>query len=832
MPVLRRLGLVVLVLALARPAAAATKDCRNSTPLPDGVRMTAPAADVPANVAQFAGAWSGAWLDKAGDEVICQTLIVEDVFPNGYARVVYSRGSYLGSDTRHPNFWRATGRVVDGVLRFALPTPDRPDLVYRFDGGALAATVGERHGKLTRLGDVAQVECGRVERAVPVTPPPAGSRDRLTAGELLAPTFSSQSPIHNDYFMPVGAWGPAKHTLQGTLTVAASAMSGSSRGCPSLPTSLPAFTVAFFTNGEHLVPVVRDLVPPTGRLILSPGRVWSEPADGGMSRASFPFVVVNQVHNGAHNGLATFLFDDTRVSALRIQIVQETSAWAKFDFWGHLPMTYARGPIVNEAALRAEFAEEVRRQTPMRPWSALPTSAALAEFDGDAAPADISANGLVVDGVLYVRGCNTRYGPFPYCRQMRHGVFSVTKSLGAAVAVLRLAQKYGDAVLDETLIDYLPPGSQPHAGWDGVTFADALNMATGIGDEGREWDGSTLADENRPKMNGWIVKPTLREKLEIALSYDKYPWNRGEVLRYNSTQTFVLAVALDAYLKRREGPQAHLWDMVRAEVFRPIGIFHAPKMHTLESDGSRGVPLLGYGLYPTVDDVAKLTTLLQNGGRHDSTQLLSAPKLAEALYRSNATIGLPSGLRNRFGAGRYHLSFWSVPYRTSTGCFFQIPEMMGYGGNLVALLPNGVSVFRFADGLNFDIDSMILAGESLRPFCTAPVTTEQTPPPQPQRAPLTALELATEIGGHVLAVGRQRLFFGNGGQLFGSSEDSIDVGTWQINPEGRLCRQWSSWDQGRLRCYTIYRKGDTFELEVPGRFTHFVARREPGAFDK
>jgi len=31
--------------------------------------------------------------------------------------------------------------------------------------------------------------------------------------------------------------------------------------------------------------------------------------------------------------------------------------------------------------------------------------------------------------------------------------------------------------------------------------------------------------------------------------------------------------------------------MVRAEVFRPIGIFHAPAMHTIEGDGGRGVPL-------------------------------------------------------------------------------------------------------------------------------------------------------------------------------------------------------------------------------------------------
>ena len=51
-------------------------------------------------------------------------------------------------------------------------------------------------------------------------------------------------------------------------------------------------------------------------------------------------------------------------------------------------------------------------------------------------------------------------------------------------------------------------------------------------------------------------------------------------------------------------------DMVRREVYRPLGIHHAPKMHTLEPDGSRGVPLLGFGLYPTVEDVQLMRQLV------------------------------------------------------------------------------------------------------------------------------------------------------------------------------------------------------------------------------
>src|SRR5947208_6770616 len=51
---------------------------------------------------------------------------------------------------------------------------------------------------------------------------------------------------------------------------------------------------------------------------------------------------------------------------------------------------------------------------------------------------------------------------------------------------------------------------------------------------------------------------------------------------------------------------AHLWDMVSNEVFQPIGISHAPMQHTLEPNGARGIPLLAFGFFPTIDDVAKL----------------------------------------------------------------------------------------------------------------------------------------------------------------------------------------------------------------------------------
>jgi CubicO group peptidase (beta-lactamase class C family) len=489
-------------------------------------------------------------------------------------------------------------------------------------------------------------------------------------------------------------------------------------------------------------------------------------------------------------------------------------------------MTYSPGPVDNEDALRAQFVTELKQQTPIRPWSELRTSAttpALEGFDGEAMPADISANGLIIDGVIYLRGCHTRYGPYPYCEHMRHGVFSVTKSLAAAVALLRLAQKYGDEVFDMKIKDYVTVTAN-HDGWERVTFGDALNMATGIGDLSPQREPNDfLADENKPKMFKWGWARTAKEKLDASFSYGKYSWGPGEVLRYNSTHTFVLAAAMDNFLKRREGANAHLWEMVASEVFRPIGIFHAPMMHTLEADGGRGIPLLAVGLYPTIDDIAKLTTLLQNGGQHQGRQLLSAAKLADASYKT-ANNGLPTGGKNRFGDARYHLSFWSVPYRSADGCFFQIPYMSGYGGNLVLLLPNGISAFRFADGFNFDVESMVLAGETVRPFCLAPP--DKQPPSLPKQEPVTASELRSAMTGHTFHGDDWHMFPEANGVIYRTSKNGTDVGKWHITPDGQFCRTW--WDARRERCYKAYQQGETFELYLQDRWGKIVVRRAPG----
>ncbi len=533
-------------------------------------------------------------------------------------------------------------------------------------------------------------------------------------------------PVENLYYMPIGSSSvaAAKHEFRGRIDVAEQPMSGNTPDSNYGQNGLlhfPGFSAHFVTVDGHLVPVERGILARAGvrsawHVILSPGRVWSEEGDGGRSRASFPFVLVSDTNNEAHNGLATFVYDDSTVSALQFQIVQETASWNRNDFWGRVRAHYTPEPIARENDVRAAFLAERAALTPMRPWSDLDTADArwdtfVRGLDSD----DVSGAGIVADGVIYQRGCVTRLGEYPYCEYMRHGAYSLTKSMGAALALLRLAQKYGDEVFHLPVRDYVPV-SAAHDGWDDVRFIDVINMATGVGDANPNPTAiDPFADENAVTLGAWSSVASEDEKLDAVFSQGDYAWGPGTVFRYNTTHTFVLAVAMQNFLEGREGPDARLWDVVTREVLNPIGIRHAPMMHTAEGGETGGVPLMGIGMYPTVDDVAKISALLQNGGAHEGVQLLSAQGLRDALFKTSA--GLPTGEYSAAGAHRYSMSFWSLPYRIAGRCTRQIPYMEGYGGNFVVLLPNGVTAFRFADAENYDVEALVDVAKQLRPWC-------------------------------------------------------------------------------------------------------------------
>ncbi len=826
----RRAGLTIgFLLVIVRAATdAEAKDCRRETPLPAEIQLTAPGPEVPEEIARFAGVWNGAWYEE-GVPGLCNSLVVERLYPNGFAELIDSYGFHVPLDIKTPGYFRAVGRVKDGVLTYFNRSGKR--LEFRWmDGGLRGTFEGEKDARFEAIASLAEISCGHGAAAPPQAP--AGRRDRLTVATLQSPAASDGAPDHNGYYGPLGAHAPAKEPFTGRLALTDGRWYRSFEGCPGLTRDLPPLSLAFFTVGGDLVPVERGIIFPDGsagyaNLILSPGKVWSEPDDQGYSRAAFPFVFTTQVSNETHNALATFLYRGNEVSQVHFQIVEETAAWNRFDAWGSWAAVYETGGIEGLAALEAGYAAERADQMPMLPRAALIERIGADATDGLLGAwgrEHVSAAGLAVEGQIYVAACQTRYGPHPYCRHMRHGVYSVTKSLGAALTLLRLAQKYGAEVFDLKVRDYLEINANQEA-WDEVTFADLLNMAAGIGNNHPQREPlKPGADGSSPR--DWRLAFDARTKLDIAFAhYGNLPWGPGEVMRYNTTHTFILSAAMNSLVTQREGREAKLWELMAEEVLQPIGVHHLPVLHTRAPDGSPGIPIFGSGSYPTIEDAAKIGLLLQNGGKHNGAQLLHPEKLAEALFRAGPA-GLPTGNDNIFGDGRYHLSFWGKPYRNSEGCRSYLPAMLGYGGNIVALLPNGVVALRFADGFNYESQSIVAAGERFGTFC--PTLARRSKPPEKPGERLSAETVRHAFTGHTFYADDWHSYLAADGTIFSASPDKYWLGRWRVDEEGHYCSLYETWRPGVESCYVVYRIGEGFEIWPTDRWDVTALRRVEG----
>jgi CubicO group peptidase (beta-lactamase class C family) len=303
---------------------------------------------------------------------------------------------------------------------------------------------------------------------------------------------------------------------------------------------------------------------------------------------------------------------------------------------------------------------------------------------------------LVRDGTLYYQDPVTPYGAYPYPLEMRFGVRSVTKSVFAPLALLRLAQVYGPWVLTLKVGDYVP-GLDPK--WRRVRFVDAANMATGYGGMGTTkthpndiFDGYLGGD-----YDAWYTAPSHAEKIkQIAANLHPYPWEPGTVMRYRDQDYYLLGVAIDGFLKSVRGPQSDLGDFVQTEVLTPIGIHQAPVVRTREAGGRDGLVWCNAGYYPTLDDLAKISLLYEALGAHGGVQILNRDLTADLMAgrdaivkNADASLGpVLSPLSLSREDGLYKMGFHFLRYVNGNGAVEYIPSMHGSGDNEVILYPN------------------------------------------------------------------------------------------------------------------------------------------------
>ncbi len=569
------------------------------------------------------------------------------------------------------------------------------------------------------------------------TPPPGGSvpGDPLTGSGVVSRTLltyanltsgSSTAPVDDSAFALPSTAAMPLHTFEGTLTLNNEATSGGFSevkdtyrytGSGDNPRKhLPEFSFQFVQNGSHLIPSVQGLSY-TGHLywnyIVGPGRAWSETTDSGWSRASFPFALVQRNSNCTHNGVLTFLFNNTAVSNVRYQITQETCVYYQVNMWGQLSATYAPGAVANSLTLRNNHATEVSNRMPTKPIAALaidyPSSGINTSVFGAGTAQTVTSYGVYYNGVNYIGSCTTRYGSYAYCDNMRTPSYSTAKTAFTSVALMRLAQKYGAGVNSLLIKDYVPEYTQGGT-WTNTTFGNMIDMASG-----NYRVAGFESDEGGTYESNFFLAEDYASKMTAAFNF---PWKvqPGTVWIYHSHDTFLLARAMNNYLVA-QGGGSDIFNMVRDEVYTPINLSAGAKT-TLRTDNSAsGAPFGGYGLFWTQDDLAKVAKLINNdSGAVNGTQILDSSILANGMQKNSADRGFDTSINYM-----YNNSFWAYNYTTADNaaytCSPWVPFMSGYGGITVAMAPNGATYYITSDNEEFTWKNQVTETNKLSPMC-------------------------------------------------------------------------------------------------------------------
>ena len=564
------------------------------------------------------------------------------------------------------------------------------------------------------------------------TPAPPGP---IPLDELTLGAWSPPSILPNDRFLPSPRAQAARHALSGTIMLVGAEMRTDPeeldpRRVMGRDTKLfPDVSPGFVAEGRDLVPWNRNLVVSGTRtesgsywdVLVGPGTVWSEPGEA-WSRAAFPLQLASSVENETYNGVATFAFNDREVSGVRFQTVTQGRPYFLVQrrlMWGQFEAEYNPGPA--PAGVIEAFAAEKARRLPLHPVSDLRPRVGDAVFDamhGEMNVENMVTAAFLVRDTLYVADCPTPFGELPFCREQRFGIWSVTKSTGNTVAALRLAQRYGRGVLDERVADHLAVTAD-HDGWDDVRFRDVLNMATGVGEGSTRTEPNHTGDGYLIGYDDWYTAISKDARIRQVFRASNHPWGPGEVVRYRDQDAFLIGAAMDAFLKHRAGPEADLWEMLEDEVYGPIGVPHAPTNRLVEADGSLTLPQMSQGHYPTVDDLAKIARLLQNGGVHEGEPLLHAGLTAEVLYRTDVR-GITFGPPVEIGQPSYYLALWHRNYAGEGGCVVDLTRMSGWGGHRVVLFPNGIVAIRISKVTGNEaspVEGLAAVADRLDPFC-------------------------------------------------------------------------------------------------------------------
>jgi len=457
----------------------------------------------------------------------------------------------------------------------------------------------------------------------------------------------------------------------------------------------PKFNVEFVQQGNELIPVDRRgmhavYADEAWSIAVGTGAVWDEKGDGGMTRAAFPFTLGQRNANCEHNGLASFLFDDEGdVSNVHIQTVAETCKFYGFDMYGTLGASYDRFQISNKARVLRDWNKEVANYIPTKPLSQLVLDypgVKLRHYYPRIKAADLHMYGVIVNGINYIDGCNTRFGKHPFCSEMTTSLYSMTKSIFSSLAVMR-AEKLWPGFKNES-IESLVPECVSSGNWDDVSIENALDMAT----------GNYMQPWFQYDEHGFIMKKQFFAQESRARRVD-FACNRlprkaipGSKMVSHTSDHELISYALTQMASDLLGNGADGFNDIVVPVYDEIGLSNTIRGIRRTSEGNAWG---GYGMSAKANDIALFSKWLASGEAE-------ASGLVDGEILNDILSGNPRGLYAGLKDFNYDNGFWRYHAGARTamkacGTDTQIPVMSGFGGHTVVIMPN-VIFYQMTDG--------------------------------------------------------------------------------------------------------------------------------------
>jgi len=484
--------------------------------------------------------------------------------------------------------------------------------------------------------------------------------------------------------------------------------------------ALPKMTVPFVQFNNKIIPVNRQLQMtkhPHWDFIVGTGKIWREVSDDNFSRIAMPFSLIEKNQNCVHNGALTFLIDDEgKTSQFYYQISSETCLYYKVDLWGKGYVDYQTEQAVNDEYVINQYKQEITNRIPQQKIEDLKEHNKTINISKIAMtdaikPTDMSSFGVIYNGTYYASKCQTRFGNYPFCQQLVLPSYSTAKSIFAGIAMMYLAKNY-PTIFEEEVSNWVKECRDKN--WQGVTFGHLVNMATG-----NYQSTEHSADEAAEHSQRFFKAKNHQDKINYSCRQFSRKSPPGSTFVYHTSDTYLLGVALSAFLKDKLAPSdknatTDLFDIIFKQHLWPELNLSSVAYSTRRTTDKLQQPFVGYGLFFVQDDIAKLSQFLIDE-QTPKSNFLSQKQVVNTLHRNQSN----KEMRSQYPFIHYINGFWKRDVTELLQCEKEtwLPYLLGYGGINIVLAKNNLQYFYFSDSDHYLWQDAINELNTLYPLC-------------------------------------------------------------------------------------------------------------------